>query len=235
MPHLTWRREWPRPRDLRYTKRVHDLDALERGVRDAEAAGDAQALVAAREAYVAADPAGPFAAEQRYRLGLQTLFVKQDKNAAHDLFKAAANEKGAPVAAEARISLALLLHGMAKRQQAMFELRKLLPQGVTPSIHTVSALDFLSMVMRDSGQPQNEIMAVDKQRLDHLGALAQSAKNPIEKAQYLLRQAAAHADGGTPTDLQLARKKYEEVTRLGAAAGDSALSAARNALKILPR
>jgi hypothetical protein len=214
---------------------VHDLDALEGAVKAAEVAGDGEKLLAAREAYVAADPSGPGAAEQRYRLGLQKLFLQQDKSAAMELFKAAAGEKGAPVAAEARISLALLLHGSNKRQQAMFELRKMLPQGAAPSIHTAQALDFLSMVMRESGQPQNEIMAVDKQRIDHLGVLAQAAKSPVEKAHYLLRQAAAYADGGTGTDLALARKKYDEVVKLGAAAGDSALSAAKNALKILPR
>lgn len=214
---------------------MHDLEALESAVKAAEAAGDGEKLLAAREAYVAADPSGPGAAEQRYRLGLQKLFLQQDKNAAMELFKAAAGEKGAPIAPEARISLALLLHGSNKRQQAMFELRKMLPQGAAPSIHTAQALDFLSMVMRESGQPQNEIMAVDKQRVDHLGVLAQAAKNAVEKAHYLLRQAAAHADGGTGTDLALARKKYDEVVKLGAAAGDSALSAAKNALKILPR
>lgn len=214
---------------------VHDLDELLAAVKAAEAGGDPAALLAAREAYVTADPGGADGAEQRYRLGLARLFVQQDKAAALELFKAAANEKGAPVAPEARVSLALLLHGTGKRQQAMFELRKMLPQGVKPSPHTAQALDFLSMVMRDSGQPQNEIMAVDTQRVDHLGALAQAARDPVERAHYLLRQATAHVDGGTGTDLQLARKKLDEVLKLGGAAGESALQSARAALKSLPR
>jgi hypothetical protein len=213
---------------------MHDVDELLSAVKAAEVAGDPQKLDAARTAYVAADPSGADAAEQRYRLGLTRLF-QNDKPAALELFKAAANERGAPVAPEARVSLALLLHGMNKRQQAMFELKKMVPQSAAPTIHTVQALDFLSMVMRDSGQPTGEIMAVDQQRIAHLGALAAATKDPVEKAHYLLRQGAAHADGGTATEFALARKKYDEVVKLGPKAGESALGAARTALKTLPR
>ena len=211
-----------------------DHDELLTAIRAAEAAGDAERVLAARQAYVAADPTGPDAAEQRYRLGLAKLFA-QDRAAALELLKAAANERGAAIAPEARISLALLLHGSGKRQQAMFELRKMLPEGCAPTIHTAQALDFLSLVMRDSGQPQGEIMACDQRRIEHLRTLARTAGNPVERAHYLLRQAAAHADGGTGAELALARKVFEEIVNLGAAAGDSALQAARSALKNLPR
>jgi hypothetical protein len=214
---------------------VHDVDELLKAVKTAEAAGDPDQLDAARAAYIAADPSGADAAEQRYRLGLTKLFKAQDKNAAIELFKVAANEKGAPIAREARVSLALLLHGTNKRQQAMFELKKMLPAGVRPSIHTVQALDFLSMIMRESGQPRAEIMALDQQRIEHLAAMAGAATDPVEKAHYALRQAAAYADGGTAQDNALARKKYDEITKLGPKAGESALAAARSALKILPR
>jgi tetratricopeptide (TPR) repeat protein len=204
-------------------------------VRAAEDAGDPEELDRARLAYLELDGDGVVAAEMRYRLGLGRLFRHQDSAGAIELFKLAAAEKGAPTAAEARVSLALCLHGQKKTKQAIFELKKLLPQGVAPSIHTAQALDFLSLLLRDSGASTTELLACDKERVEHLGALAQAATDPVEKAHYLLRVGAAHADGGTGQDFALARKKYDEVLKLGARAGESALQSARQALKVLPR
>ena len=204
-------------------------------VKAAEAAGDPDALEAARKAYLEVDDAGSAAADVRFRLGLTRLFRHQDIAGALELFKLAANERGAPVAPEARVSLALLLHGQKKTKQAIFELRKLLPEGVRPSIHSAQGLDFLALLLRESQAPTNEVMACDRQRLEHLDALAVAAADPVERAHFMLRVAAAHADGATGTDLALARKKLEEITKLGPAAGESAMAAARAALKVLPR
>jgi hypothetical protein len=214
------------------------MDSIEdrlRAVRAAEDAGDPDALDQARVAYLEVDDSGVVAAEMRYRLGLGRLFRHQDSAGAIEFFKLAANEKGAAVAAEARVSLALCLHGQKKTKQAIFELKKLLPMGVRPSIHTAQALDFLSILLRESGAMPSEIMACDKDRIEHLNALAVGANDPVEKAHYILRVAAAHADGGTGQDFALARKKYDEVIKLGAKAGESAVQAARAALKSLPR
>lgn len=211
------------------------IEARLQAVRAAEDAGDPEQLDRARLAYLEVDDTGPLAAELRYRLGLGRLFRHQDTAGAIELFKLAAGERGAPVAAEARVSLALCLHAQKKTKQAIFELKKLLPQGVAPSIHTAQALDFLSLLLRDSGAAATEVMACDKDRLEHLGALAKGAADPVEKAHYMLRIGAAHADGGTAQDFALARKKYDEVVKLGPKAGESALQAARQALKILPR
>ena len=207
------------------------LDAI----KAAEAGGDPDALEAARKAYLEADDTGATAADVRYRLGLTRLFRHQDVAGALELFKLAANERGAPVSPEARVSLALLLHGQKKTKQAIFELKKLTPEGARPSIHTAQGLDFLALLLRESQAPTNEVMACDKLRLEHLGALAAAASDVVERAHYLLRIAAAHADGGTATDLALARKKLDELLKLGPAAGDSALQSARATLKVLPR
>src|SRR5438270_327650 len=91
----------------------------------------------------------------------------------------------------------------------------------------------------DAGDPE----LLDRARIAYLevddsgplGALASSATDPVEKAHYLLRVAAAHADGGTGQDFALARKVYDDVIKLGAKAGESAIQAARSALKSLPR
>ena len=206
-----------------------------KAVRAAEDAGDPERLDEARKAYLEVDDSGPTAAEMRYRLALGRLFRHQDSAGAIELFKLAANERGAPVAAEARVSLALCLHAQKKTKQAMFELKKLLPMGVKPSIHTAQALDFLSLLLRESGTAAAEVMACDKDRVEHLGALAAGANDAVEKAHWLLRVAAAYVDGGTGQDLALARKKYDEVLKLGAKAGESAAQAARAALKGLPR
>jgi tetratricopeptide (TPR) repeat protein len=212
-----------------------DIDDALKAVSDAVAAEDADQVDAARIAYLEVDGAGDVAADMRYRLGLSRLFRHRDVDGAVEFFKAAAAEKGAPVAPEARVSLALCLSSRGKRQQAIFELRKMLPQGVEASIHTAQALDFLSMLLRDSGAQHKDIIAVDEQRKVHLRALANDAKDGLEKAHFLLRLAAAYVDGGTGVDLVGAKKSYDEVIKLGAAGGDSAIQAARQALKALPR
>ena len=212
-----------------------DVEERRAAVVAAENSGDPERLDQARQAYLEADGGGAYAADVRYRLGLSRLFRHQDTDGAIELFKAAAGEKSAPIAPEARISLALCLSAKAKRQQAIFELRKLLPEGVVPSIHTAQALDFLSMLLRDSGAPQKDLIAVDEQRKSHLRILAGAASDPLEMAQWLLRLAAAWQEGGTPMDLQQAKKVYDDVIKLGPAAGDSAVTAARFAHKNLPR
>lgn len=204
-------------------------------VRAAEDAADPDSLDQARKAYLELDDTGAVAAEMRYRLGLSRLFRHQDSAGAIELFKLAANERQAHVAPEARVSLALCMHGQKKTKQAIFELKKMLPQGAPASIHTVQALDFLSLLLRESGALATEILACDKDRIDHLAVLAQRAGDPIEKAHYMLRTAACHADGGTGPDFALARRKYDDVIKLGAPAGVSALNAAKAALKVLPR
>jgi hypothetical protein len=211
------------------------IDDRLKAVRAAEDAGDPERLDEARRAYLEVDGSGAVAAETRYRLGLSRLFRHQDSAGAIELFKLAANERGAAVSAEARVSLALCLHAQKKTKQAVFELKKMLPQGMAASIHTVQALDFLSLLLRESQAPATEIFECDKDRIDHLEALARGAGDPIEKAHYMLRAAACHADGGTGQDFALARKKYDDVIQLGPQAGESALQAAKAALKVLPR
>ena len=110
----------------------------------------------------------------------------------------------------------------------------MLPEGTAPTIHTAQALDFLSMLLRESQAQQKDIIAVDETRKKHLIALADASKG-AERAHYLLRLAAAHADAGTGPEFALARKRYDEVVKMGAQAGDTAVQAARAALKTLPR
>src|SRR5690606_5717857 len=129
------------------------------------AVGAPDAVAPAREAYPEIAPACADATEVRYKLGLSLLFRKQDVDGALAMFKEAAQDKESPLGPEARVSYALCLLNKNKRQQAIFELRKLLPQGVKPSFHTVQALDFLAMLLRDSGAAAADIVKIDQQRV----------------------------------------------------------------------
>jgi tetratricopeptide (TPR) repeat protein len=214
---------------------MHTEEELKAAIEAAEQASDPDAVDRAREAYVQLAPDGEGCTEARYRLGLSKLFRLQDIDAALALFKEAAQDKSSPLALEARVSYALCLLNKNKRQQAIFELRKLLPTGVTPSFHTVQALDFLAMLLRESGAQESEIMKIDRQRIEHIEHVAAAAADPTEKAHLWLRLAATHIDGGTRQDFELARARLNDVLKLGAQAGESPLMAARETLKTLPR
>lgn len=210
-------------------------EELKAAIEAAEQAGDPDAVDAAREAYLELATDTASCTEVRYRLGLSKLFRLQDVDAALALFKEAAQDKSSPLGPEARVSYALCLLNKSKRQQAIFELRKLLPVGVTPSFHTVQALDFLAMLLRESGAQEADIVKVDRQRVEHLEHVAAHLEDPMEKAHLWLRLAAAHIDGGTRQDYELARARLNDVVKLGAQAGESSLQAARETLKTLPR
>lgn len=212
-----------------------DVEDALKAVDAALEAGDHVAVDAARLRYLEADSRGAVAADMRYRLGLSRLFRHRDPDGAIEFFKEAAAEKSAPVAPEARVSLALCLQSRGKRQQAIFELRKMLPEGVEATVHTAQALDFLSLMLRESGAQAKDIIAVDETRKRHLRTLATDAVDGLEKAHFLMRLAAAHVDGRGGVDYATARKVYDEVIKLGAKAGPTAVQAARQALKQMPR
>lgn len=211
-----------------------DVDDATAALNAALAAGDADAIDAARVAYLEAESRGHVAADVRYRLGLSRLFRHKDTDGAIELFKDAANEKGAPIAPEARVSLALCLNARGKRQQAIFELKKMLPENAAATAHTAQALDFLSVLLRESKAAHKDIIAVDEQRKLHLKAMASSTSDVAEKGHWLVRLAAAWADGGGGTDFATARKVYDDVIKLGPKA-EPALTTAKTALKTLPR
>lgn len=210
-----------------------DVDDAAAAVSKALLAGDADAVDTARLAYLELESRGPVAADMRYRLGLSRLFRHKDPDGAIEFFKDAAAEKNAPVANEARVSLALCLSSRGKRQNAIFELRKMLPEGVAPTPHTANALDFLSLLLRESKAPHKDIIAVDEQRKHHLKSLADSSTDVGDKAHYLMRLAAAFADNGG-VELATAKKIYDDVIKLGPKAG-TAVAAARAAQAALPK
>ncbi len=212
-----------------------DAHALLAEVTALEDKGDPEALDKARHAYLDADPEGPDAVRVKYQLGMSYLFRLKDTEGAMGWFKAAAQDKSTDIAKEARISYALLLNAKQKRQQAIFELKKLLPAGVEPSIHTANALDFLTLLLRESKAADRDIEKAETQRQEHLIRLVETSSDPAEKAQWLLRLGAAYVDSNGPGESAKAKKAFTDVVKLGRAAGDSAIKSARTSLRTLPR
>jgi hypothetical protein len=211
-----------------------DVEKLKKRLAKAEEADDADQV----EQILAeiADTAGesPDGSEARYRLGLSVLFRHKNTEQALALFKEAAKAREkTPFVHSARVSQALCLWALNKRQQAMFELRKLLPKDVQPAGHTAMALDFLSLLLRESGAPAKDIAKVDADRKAHLEALAANAEGDEEKAHFMVRLAAVHAEGENKADLALAKGKYQDVVNLGKKAGKENLSTAKAGLKTL--
>ena len=199
------------------------------------AANDNDRVDELRERYLEVAPSSNETSDIRYRHGLSKLFRHQDVSAAMVLFKEAAANKSAPIAPEARISYALCLRTQRKFTQAIFELKKLLPTGVAPSMHTAQALDFLGVIMRESTTTKPaDIEKNDLLRVEHLQSLVDDATAVDDRAQWLLRLAAAYADCGTGGDIGRARQTLQKVIKLGKSAGP-ALKSARAQLKLLPR
>lgn len=208
-----------------------DLEEL----RQIEASGDPITTEQARLTYLQSHPTGLDATAVRYRLGLARLLIFRDRENAMHHFKLAANDKHGPDAAEARISLALCLAGQKKQTQAIFELRKLLPQGAAPTPHTANALDFLALLLQETQAPPADVAKTNLERQQHLTALAGAVKTPQERAHYLLRLAAVLAESSSPTERSMAKQRLNDVIALGASAGDANIMAAQTMLKQLPR
>jgi len=206
--------------------------SLKQAIDDAVSAGDMTAIEAARRAYVERHPDGDAAADTRFRLGLTLLLTGGDLDEATQLFKDAAAEKSAPISAEARISYALCLNAKKKRQQAIFELRKLLPARATPTPTTAKALEYLSTFLREAGDKNADLDKVDEQRQEHLTTLADDEADPEQKGSYLLRLAAAYVDTGRGPDRTKAQRVLNDVLKLGPKAATSVKSA-RAELKAL--
>jgi hypothetical protein len=211
-----------------------DVADLQRQVAQAESEGDADKAEQLQAEIIDNAPDSAEATEARFRLGLAILFRHKNTEQALAFFKAAAAAKDKTAYAHsARVSQALCLWSLNKRQQAIFELRKLLPKDVQPAGHTAMALDFLSLLLRESHAAAADIVKVDTQRKEHLETLAANANNDEEKSHFMNRLAAAHAEGGNKADQALAKAKYQEVVNLGKKAGAEALAAAKTGLREL--
>ncbi|MBI5497024.1 MAG: tetratricopeptide repeat protein [Deltaproteobacteria bacterium] len=208
-----------------------DLRSLQNDIT--RAADNPAAAATARRRLVDALDADPSpeahaaVAEALYRLGVTTLLAGKDLDGAMELFKRAVEKKQAEWSPLARTSWALTMHAKGKHQQAVFELRKVIPPGA-PTPAAATALVLLCQVLRDMKAKPSEIEKADKERITALEQLVAGAPPGADRAHWQFLLAVAHREGGSRAEC---KKHLQEVVALGKAAGDPTLAAARDLLK----
>lgn len=189
------------------------LEELQAALVAAEAEGDLDAIDACRESLLELAPEGALRGELHYRLGLSLLLRRRALDEAMTHLKAAAEQRTSPLAGEARISYALCLAAKKKRQQAIFELRRLLPASVRPSSQSARALEYLSILLRESGAPAAEREGVLQQRIAHLEALHEESPTDSARALSGARLAAALFESAAAPQRARARSLLPQVVR----------------------
>ena len=164
-----------------------------------------------RQAIVAEYPDSEFAAEARYRLGLDALFFGREIDRAMELFDEAGKTRHSAWAPAARTSLALCLMHLGREQKAMFELRKVAFVR-EPTAHSVTALTLMETFCA-RGKQAEELARVRKERIGQLERLAAAATTPVgDRAQYLVQLGLAYIDTG---DKRRGRTTLEQAKSLG--------------------
>lgn len=201
------------PEGARYETRMSRIEELQVALAAAEANGELDAADTCREALLELLPDGERRGELHYRLGLSLLLRRRALDDAMPHFKAAAEQRDFPLASEARISHALCLAAKQKRQQAIFELRRLLPARGAPTPQSARALEYLSVLLEQSGAPAAERDAVLQQRVVHLEALLDQSTTDDDRALFGARLAAALLESAAAPQRASARTLLPKVVR----------------------
>lgn len=153
-----------------------DIEALRQKIREHEARNDIRGVTKIR-AQIARDfPNTPDAAEALFRMGLYFLFVEASIPSAMQTFEAAVQCKDKHWSLAARVSLASLYLREDKPQKAMLELRKALSDKQPPSVHTLSALSIMELVL-EREQKHQEAKTTKEQKLEHYSVLSDEARS----------------------------------------------------------
>ena len=219
----------------RYRCFMANLDDIRDRLQAAELEQDLDAVDAQRTAFLELAPDGAERDDVQFRHALSLLLRHGDVDGALSGFKEIAGRKGGEISHEARISYALCLAAKKKRQQAIFELRRVVGQGQQISAHSVQALDFLSIFLREAQADAGEIEKVFRLRVEHCRGMVEQAQTPDERGHYLLRLGAAWSDQGGPKAFGEAREVFQQVIKLGQKLPAEMLSAAKEQLRTLPR
>lgn len=212
-----------------------NLDQIRGALEHAEREQDLDAVDAQRAAFLEVAPDGDERDEIEFRHSLSLLLRHGDVDAALAGFKEVAARKGGEISHEARISYALCLAAKKKRQQAIFELRRVAGNGSSANAQSVQALDFLALLLREAQADASEIEKVSRQRIAHCQAMADNATRDEERAHYLLRLAVAWSDQGGTQALRNAREAFQQIVKMGKSAPTDLLSAAKEQLRALPK
>ncbi len=170
----------------------------------------------------------------KYRLGFHTLYQEKKLDEAIAIFKeVAACGIHCDDFFQSQITYAICLWSKGKHELAIFELRKMLSQVKPQTIHEVLGLDYLSIFLRDTNAPQQEITKLNGQRINSLNALLQNEKDVEAQAPLQLELAAALEERGQPGDLEQARQTLQKVINKSSSTNKSIASAAQTALQQL--
>ena len=173
---------------------------------------DLEELEAACRALLADETDDATAHQVRYLLGLCVLWRKENLGEAIDLFSEVAKHPSKDaIAKSARTSLAICLWHNAQKAKAIFELRKMVPTGVAPSLHTATALDFLYLFLKDSQADPKSIQQTQALRLTHIGHLYKESTDEQTKAHWALRLAVALSEIGDGPSKKRAKSLCEEI------------------------
>jgi len=121
------------------------LEALNKAREDS----DLDAIRTACRKLLETDAAPQIRHQAQYELGLCHLWRKENMNEAITLFTEVAKKpEKDDLSHTARASLAICLWHTGQKSKAIFELRKMIPKGCPPSMHTATALDFLYLFLK---------------------------------------------------------------------------------------
>lgn len=170
----------------------------------------------------------------RYQLGLCLLWREENLDEAMGLFAQAAKHPSKDdFSRSARTSHAICLWHSGQKSKAVFELRKMLPQGTEPNMHTATALDFLVLFLKESNSDEKSIQQTQAIRLTHLSHLQREAENPAARGHWKLRLAVALAELGDGPSRSQAKSLCQEVLKQKEMLNDTTVDSAQELLQSL--
>lgn len=206
------------------------LENLEKARKDS----DLEAIVAACQDILNTDLEAEIKHQARYELGLCHLWRKENFEEAISLFAEVAKKpKKDDLSSAARASLAICLWHHGQGSKAIFELRKMIPKGCAPTMHTATALDFLHLFLIDAQADPQSVKQTQALRLTHLGFLHKESKVPAEKSAWALRLAVCLSEVGDGPSRARAKVLCQEIIALRADLADDLIDNAQNILKTL--
>lgn len=212
------------------TEQPQALVNLEKARKDS----DLEAIAAACQDILKADLETEIQHQARYELGLCHLWRKENIQEAIELFTAVAkkpNKDDLSNAARASLAICLWHHGQGSK--AIFELRKMIPKGCVPTMHTATALDFLHLFLKDAQADPQSIKQTQALRLTHLGHLHKEATASETKSAWALRLAIGLSEVGDGPSLARAKTLCQDIIAKKADLPSDLVENAKNILKTL--
>ncbi len=197
---------------------------------------DEKAAAQYRKEILALDLDSEAAVIAKYRLGFFTLYQEKKADEAMAIFKEVAScGIECDDYYQCQITYAICLWSTGKHELAIFELRKTLSQTKPHTIHEVLALDYLSIFLRDTKAPPEEIAELNIRRISNLNVMLYAEKDIDIHASLTLELAAALEERGLPADLEEAHLILQKVVTLNNQINETTVTAAKAALKHLKK